>query len=175
MLRSSIIGKEFVNYRKTTIKHKRLQFSNSVRKEGIGNVPIVIDSVDPNITEALSARENRMMTYGKEMIFHMDRKVKDVVRDVKIILIANDREDIARMGVRLGLEDGTVLENDQELGEVYKRHKNEDDKILYLLVTKEETVYDYIMSILRHLWSNWFGSVSNASQMKGLSIFKKNH
>lgn len=152
MLRSSIIGKEFVNYRKTTLKHKRLQFSERVRREGIGNVPIVVDSVDPNITEILCVKENRMTTYGKELVLHMDRKVSDVLREVKIMLIAADREDIA--GVKLGLEDGTVLENDTDLGTIYKKHKNAEDKILYLLITREDTMYDYILSIIKYLWNN---------------------
>jgi hypothetical protein len=56
MLRSSILGKEFVNYRKSTVKDTRVQFSHKVRSQGMGNIPIVVDSVDKELTEALAEK-----------------------------------------------------------------------------------------------------------------------
>jgi len=34
MLKSSILGKEFVNYRKITTEDERIGFSNNIRKKG---------------------------------------------------------------------------------------------------------------------------------------------
>lgn len=38
-----------------------------------------------------------------------------------------------------------------DLGNIYKKHRNPDDKILYILITKETSIYGYIMSIIKYL------------------------
>lgn len=157
MLKSSIIGKEFVNYRKTTLKQERLKFSERIRLQGIGCIPIVIDSVDKEISNIFSVKERGRGSrkYGKEIVLHMDKKVSDVLKEVKIILLQNDEEEMVKNNIlQIGLEDGSLPEQDCELGTLYKKYRNKDDKILYLLVTKETSVYGYIKSILSYLMNN---------------------
>jgi len=157
------MGQEFVNYRKVTLTNERLKFSHSVRQVGIGNVPIVVDSVDPEMSKALSTppsmasnnRRNReFRKFGMELTKHMDMKVSDVLKDIKSHLIQQDAEDMfMRETLVIGLEDGTIQDVNIDVGTLYKRHRNEQDKILYLLVTKETTMYGYIVSIIKYLTS----------------------
>jgi hypothetical protein len=159
MLKSSIIGKEFVNYRKITNEHERVHFSNKIRKEGVGNIPIVIDSVDKELTLLLAKHDPifpRNIRFGFEIFLHMDHTVKDLIGIIKEEL--HKKKDIVKtnisidfLHISLGLEDGSILNINDDLGSIYKKHRNLDDKILYILITKETTIYGYIMSIIRYL------------------------
>lgn len=164
LLRSSILGKEFVNYRKNTMTHGRKHFSHKVRAEGIGNIPIVVDSVDKELSEALgnNSRYNRAQSrFGRELVKHMDQLLSSVMRDVKVILIQREKENLINNLV-LGLEDGTIPDQEIELGKLYKAHRNTDDKILYLLLSKEQSMYGYIMSILRYLGESFWKVFTSA-------------
>ena len=152
MLKSSILGRDFVNYRKSTIKSDRVEFSSRVRTQGIGNVPIVVDSVDAELSKILSKKDGRYIMYGKELVMHMDSTIAELLKTVKIVILQQDREDIVKTStLKLGLEDGTIPEETKTMGDLWKKHKNEDDRILYVLVTKENSMYGYIMSIIKYL------------------------
>jgi hypothetical protein len=157
MLQSSILGHEFVNYRKNTDNEQREQFSGKVRSKGMGYIPIVVDSVDPDIS-LLLAKKNplypRDIRYGLELTMHMDLKVEDVVKEIKIEMLKKDINN--KTDIKIGLEDGTFPDLDMELGTLYKAKRNPQDKILYLLVTKEQTIYAYMMSIIRYIKENLF-------------------
>jgi hypothetical protein len=75
LLKSSIIGKEFVNYRKSTMTVDRQRFSERVRREGVG--------------KANNYREKR---FGRELVFHMDQTVTHVLKQIKIIFMQEDKE-----------------------------------------------------------------------------------
>jgi hypothetical protein len=156
MLRSSIIGKEFINYRKVTDRNRRTNFSGKVRSKGLGYIPIVVDSVDHDLSLALSTKDtqySRSIRYGFELTLHMDLTVADLIKEIKIEFLKKDQEQLAN-GLVLGLEDGTILEKSQILGDLYKESRNQDDKILYVLATKETSVFAYILSILKYLTKN---------------------
>lgn len=153
MLRSSILGREFINYRRVTDQGERVRFSQSVRSPGVGNVPVVIDSVDNEIGAALSRKvSDRYRTYGKEIVCHVDWTLSDLMKEVKIALLQNDCEYIFKEHkLHLGLEDGTIPDAETTVGALYKKYRNAGDKILYVLVTKEQTMYGYVVSIVRYL------------------------
>jgi hypothetical protein len=154
MLKSSILGQEFVNYRKTTDKQQRTQFSSGVRSKGIGYIPIIVDSVDTEISKALAKTDEnypRYIKYGFEVMIHMDLKVLDLIKEIKIELL---RKDYNYDNLAIGLEDGTIPDMNMELGTLYKNNRNKDDKILYVLLTQEKTIYGYIMSIVKYLTEN---------------------
>jgi uncharacterized protein YwbE len=147
----SIYGKEYVNYRKTVDGSDRLRFSHKVRNEGVGNVPIVVDSVDTELSEGLGERGlgcRRYKRYGRELVLHMDDTVGDLIKEVKVILIRNDQDP---NNIKLVLEDGTFLKEDLDIGSLYKRFRNNDDGILYVMTTREETILGYLKSILVYL------------------------
>jgi hypothetical protein len=154
-LRSSIIGHEYINYRKSNGKDARNIFSNSVRKEGIGNVPIVVDTIDKQLIELF--RENAHTRYktkdsGKEYVLHMDQTLRDVIREIKILALQRNFEVIIKENeLILGLEDLTIPDQDSCVGDLYKTHRNSDDKILYLMLMKKMSIYGYIASIARYL------------------------
>lgn len=152
MLKSSILGQDFVNYRKTSDSMDRLEFSHRIRSKGIGYIPIVVDSVDEEISDILGTKEKyskSKIRYGFEVMMHLDAKVTDLIKEIKIEFVRKDYIDYT--DIILGLEDGSILNGDEELGNIYKKHRNEQDKILYVLVTKENTMFGYILSILKYL------------------------
>jgi hypothetical protein len=154
MLRSSILGQEFINYRKNNDTNTRTHFSESVRSKGIGYVPIVVDSVDPELSKALATQDktfSRYIKYGFEIMIHMDLTILDLIKEIKIDLI---KKDYDYRYLSIGLEDGTIPDMNTDLGTLYKKHRNKDDKILYVLLTQEKTMYGYILSIIRYLGEN---------------------
>jgi hypothetical protein len=160
MLRSSILGREFVNYRKENDNQQRLSFSNKVRTKGLGYIPIIIDSVDKELSEALGERDMfnpRYIKHGMEVIIHMDLKVYDL-KEIIIEKLLDKGLNMVYENYNLGLEDGTIIDMEMELGGLYKSNRNKDDKILYILLTREKTMYGYILSILKYLKDN----ISNA-------------
>ena len=154
MLKSSILGQDFVNYRKTTDKQQRTQFSNQVRSQGIGYIPIIVDSVNTTLSKALAKTDEnnpRYIRYGFEIMIHMDLKVVDLIKEIKIELL---RKDYNYDNLSIGLEDGTIPDTNIDLGTLYKKHRNKDDKILYVLLTQETSMYWYILSIVKYLTDN---------------------
>ena len=155
MLQSSIFGKEFINYRKSTIEEERNDFSRKTRNKGIGCVPIVVDSVDRELGLLLAKKDNknpRNIRYGLELILHMDLKVVDLIEVIKReICSRNGMNTGMNMDIVIGLEDGTLPETNKELGILYKENRNTDDNILYIIITRETTIYGYIISILKYL------------------------
>lgn len=163
LLRSSILGQEFINYRKTSYRSDRRRFSTSIRNLGVGQIPIVIDSIDLDISKKLaqSSVETTFYKkfsymynpYGRSFIYHMDNNISNIVFDLKKILEETD--------IRIGLEDGTFPSFDTDLGTLYKKYRNPDDKILYLLVTKETSIFGYIMSIVNYIKDNVLRFIQN--------------
>lgn len=148
LLQSSLYGHDFVKYRQNNSQSDRERFSNSVRTRGIGELPVVIDSVDPLLSESLAGPEaKRFNRNGKEFHFHMDLLVEDILFEVRHRIKADDTKVL-----KLGLENGKILENKDVLGDIYKKHKNQKDNIIYLLLTQETTMYGYIMSLLRYIF-----------------------
>lgn len=173
LLKSSILGQEFINYRKASIKSERIRFSNKIRNIGLGYVPIIIDSIDRDISIFLgesmisgSTNYNILRSqpeflklynpiynkYGRPLVYHLDNKIEDI-KDEIMELFKNDNT-YKNYTFTLGLEDGSFPNINEKLDNVYKNHRNKEDKILYLLVTKEKTIYDYIMSIIKYLSEN---------------------
>lgn len=155
-LKSSIVGHDFVNYRKSRPYSDRVKFSSNTRKAGVGLVPIVVDSVDDNTSKKLGGDigEKRYRRYGKEYKMHIDKPLS--------ILLARVERDIEgedlNMKLRLGLEDGVFPDTRETLGDLYKKNRNNRDEILYFLVTREKTMYGYILSILRYIGNTFRGN-----------------
>ena len=148
-LASSIFGHEFVNYRKNVTASNRLVFSHNVRHNLPGMIPVVIDSVDQNLSLALSncdtSMPEKMWKHGKEYTMSINTTVDEVLKEI------NANIKVIGKKLVLGLEDGSLLQENESLGKIYKKNKNNKDLILYLLLTQETTIYGYILSILRYL------------------------
>jgi hypothetical protein len=148
LLQSSLYGHDFVKYRQNNSQSDRERFSHNVRTKGIGELPVVIDSVDPILSEGLAGQESkRFNRNGKEFRFHMDLLVEDIIQEVRHRIKADDTKVL-----KLGLENGKMLDNKDVLGDLYKKYKHQKDNILYLLLTQETSMYGYIMSLLRYIF-----------------------
>jgi hypothetical protein len=67
-------------------------------------------------------------------------------------MLQKDKEELVTQNkLKIGLEDGTIPELGTDLGTLYKTHRNSEDKILYLMISKEISMYGYVMSILMYL------------------------
>lgn len=152
LLQSSLYGKDFVKYRKNNDKRSREQFSQSVRTKGIEELPVVIDSVIESISNALAGSDARNYNRnGKEYRFHKEVIIEDILLEVKLRVKMSDTQSL-----RLGLENGKILDNKDKLDDLYKKYKNQTDNILYLLLTEETTMYGYIISLLRSFFGDHF-------------------
>jgi hypothetical protein len=152
LLQSSLYGHDFIKYRQNNTERDRQKFSNTIRLKDTGELPIVIDSVDTILSEALAGPEaTRFNKNGKEFYFHMDLLIEDILLEVRHRLKIDTTKNL-----KLGLENGKILDNKEILGDVYKKHKNQKDNILYLLLTQETSIYGYIMSLLRFIFGENF-------------------
>jgi hypothetical protein len=162
MLMSSIFGKEFIRYRKNTSEMERKRFSKKAKENGGGMIPIVIDSVDKEMSDIFISKETsintRIITYGLCKEVRYDAIIEDIIKEVKVVMIRKNKEYLFMEGkLKVGLENGEIIENQKtRIIDIYKKHKNEKDDILYLLITRESSVYNYIMSIIRSLISKIF-------------------
>jgi hypothetical protein len=152
-LQSSIFGKDFVNYRKNNAHFQRVSVSSRIRNSGL--LPVVIDSVERDLSVLIGGS---LRKYGKNYAFDKTILIEDiynrVVNDLKETEIEDiNKEDIlAGKKLKIGLEDGTIITDmSQTLEQLYLEHRNEKDNILYLLITRENTMYGYIMSIIKYL------------------------
>lgn len=161
LLRSSLLGKEFINYRKHTSENDRRRFQRL--SEISDKIPIIIDSVDEEISQMFRKKtfinDSRIIKYGIEL--QMDKKsyMKDVLKEIKIEMVKADKESMFKENnLKMGLEDGSIITNEElKVIDVYRKHRNYNDNILYILVTKEQTMYSYIMSILKSLLNIFYG------------------
>lgn len=147
-LQSSLYGKEFIKYRKNNPESERQKFSNNVRTKGISEVPVVIDSIDIVLSESLAGKDyKRFNRNGKEFHFHIDLTIEDILLEVKSRIKLENTQIL-----KLGLENGKILNDSNLIGDLYNKFKDQNDNILYLLLTKEITMYGYIISLLKYVF-----------------------
>lgn len=152
LLQSSLYGQDFLKYRKQHSLHERERFSNTVRTKGIGEIPVIVDSVDEVISKSLAGPDTtRYNRNGKEYTFHMELTIANVLEQVKQRVTLDDTKVF-----KVGLENGDMLNDKDILGDLYKKHKNPSDNILYLLLTQETTLFGYILSLLRSIFGQTF-------------------
>lgn len=152
LLQSSLYGNDFVKYRKNHSKNERQRFSTNVRIKGVNEVPVVIDSVDNILSQDLAGpNAKRFDRNGKNYRFNAELIIEDVLLEVKQYIKLDDTKNL-----KIGLENGKILKGKNVLGDLYKKYKNQDDKILYLLLTEETTIYGYILSLLRYIFGQDF-------------------
>ena len=135
-----------------------------MRSKGLGNVPVVVDSVEKELSDLLATKDEkypRNIKYGLEVIINMESKMSELLKIVKIELLKKDYEV---SNLVLGLEDGSLIDLDTDIGTIYKHHRNKDDKILYVLVTNEKTMYGYILSIIKYLASGFSSFINKLTK-----------
>jgi len=156
LLRSSILGKEFIMYRKNTTDTDRFRFYKKATNSN--KIPVVVDSVDEEFIEIFRKKyyigDSRIVTYGLLLELSNNATINDVLKEIKIELVKANKEYIfIENDIKLGLENGNIISNNNlNILELYNEYKNRSDKILYILITKETTMYNYIISIIRSIY-----------------------
>ena len=153
LLQSSLFGKEFIRYRNNNPNNIRKKYSDNVINQNNEEIPVVIDSINEEISKLLAGlTAKRFNRNGIEYHFHKDLIIEDVLREVKLRL----KEYTTTKTLKLGLENGLILKDQDIIGDLYKKYKDQKDNILYLLITEETTVYGYIISLLRYVFGETF-------------------
>lgn len=154
LLQSSLMGQNFVRYKRDNSEQERKQFSSIVTTKGISEIPVVIDSVDSIISQLLAgSNSKRFKRHGKEFHFHQDLNIDEIILEVRSRIKLNN---ISYKILKLGLENGKILEGKELLGDLYRKFKNQDDNILYLLLTQENTMYGYLLTLARFIFGENF-------------------
>lgn len=147
------MGHQFVRYRSNNPSNERKKYSDNVRNQNNEEIPIVIDSINEQISKLLAGpKAKRFNRNGMEYHFHKDLIIEDVLREVKLRL----KEYTTTKTLKLGLENGLILKDQDIIGDLYKKYKDQKDNILYLLITEETTMYGYILSLLRYIFGETF-------------------
>lgn len=155
LMKSSIMGKELIRHRKEFTKTERIHFSSQVRESGLGNVPIVVDSMDTELQEILDTRHTGMK--GLRIIMHVDDRVYDLMKRIKIHLIEKGKDDLRliqnlRLVLKKTLEVGekdNFVDDFAIIGKLYNTYKEKDDNILYLILTKDQTLWSFLIRLLK--------------------------
>jgi hypothetical protein len=108
-----------------------------------------VDTVDPTLIEYTSTRNGRQCDHGLEIAMHVNHNIEDLLNEMQGIL---GERGYTAGGLMLGLEDGTLPVETTSLGFLYEEYKNEHDQILYFLISKKQTMFEYIKSIILYLF-----------------------
>lgn len=146
LLASSLYGNDFIKYRLNNNVTQRNRFSNNIINRYVNEVPIIVDSIDSELqmTDKIGFKEKS----GKEYHFNKNIIIEDILLEVSKKLKLSDGKVL-----KIGLDNGKVLNNTDVIGELYIKYKNQDDNILYLLLTQETTIYGYIMSLIKYVFN----------------------
>ena len=135
--------------------------SNNTRINETKNIVDMLDKIDPRKKKYSSVyiyqdeahkyldinkKKNlsrRNLKYGKEFSISKESTTQDLLNLLDIH---------GNYTLKLALEDGTFLNKTDNLGQIYKQYHNKEDNILYILVTKETTLYHYLLSIIKYLF-----------------------
>lgn len=142
----SIQESEFINYRKFTSFTQRLSFRRAAKNAGEDYIPVVLDSVDTLLSMHLAEPDQdptlyRQAKYGKECVIFrymtIDEFKKNIVKNYG--------------NLQMYLQSGELVTDFSTINDVYKLHSSSDG-ILYIMLTREQTFYAYIKSIMAYLY-----------------------
>lgn len=156
LLASSLYGQDFIKYRLNNNITERNRFSKNIINKYTNEVPIIIDSIDPQLRPCdtnnygFKRKSGKSEKGGKEYHFNKELTIKNILLEVQKNL--NLENDIV---LKIGLDNCQILNESDIAGEIYLKYKNKDDNILYLLLTKETTIYGYIMSLIKYVFSTF--------------------
>lgn len=149
LLASSLYGNDFIKYRLNNNITQRNRFSKNIINRYVNEIPIIVDSIDSELhisdkTNIYGFKEKG----GKEYHFHKDLMIQDILLEVKKKLKLSEGKIL-----KIGLDNGKILNDTDIVGDLYIKYKNQDDSILYLLLTQETTIYGYIRSLIKYVFN----------------------
>lgn len=151
-MRSSLVGMEIGNFKQQNDKKSRHKFFRDTNAKFPISVPVVLDALDKQLSATLSGIDIQITpkikwTYGKAGNVNPNITLLDFVtfnthnfpKTTKILRVCN--------------EDGKFLNNNSTIGFIYNNYKNTSDNILYLMITYETTIYNYIVSLFKYFFN----------------------
>lgn len=135
---------ESLYYKKYKSESRRSLFSSQIRSKGIGHIPIVIDSIEKELRLSISSKHNNSyVKYGLEISLHMDSTVSDLINIIKAKMLENNTNIL--FDLYLEQESIPIYENSQnDLGSLYKKYRDPNDNILYILIKQKVPIYKNI-------------------------------
>ncbi len=150
-LKSSLFTqKDFLRFKIERDISERKSLSEKILSKNY--IPVVIDSLDKTVSEKLSksAGNDGYKIHGRCCQYDKNMMSDDIILDLK-----NRLSEIIPSGkkISLGLENGDIIKNNTEIGLLYSLYKNPTDDLLYLIITFENTIYGYLLSIFKYIFS----------------------
>jgi hypothetical protein len=144
---------ELLNYKKYKSEIRRTLFSSQIRSKGVGHIPIVIDSIEKDLSLSISSKnDNTYIKYGLELSLHMDSTISDLISIIKNKMTENNTNIL----FDLYLENNSIpiYENsDIDLGSLYKKYRDPNDNILYILIKQKIPMYQNILYNIHNIFS----------------------
>ena len=156
LLSSMIYNKDFLKFKIERLLPERKTLSKSILNKGY--LPVVIDSLDENISKSLSRKRSssNYKIHGRCFQFHKDMTTEDILLNLQNRIVLQPG-----VMINLGLENGSIIKKDQNVETLYNMYKNPSDDILYLIITLETTLYGYILSIINYIFKKNGNTNSN--------------
>lgn len=127
---------------------------------GIGNVPIVIDTLDEDLLEILKQDSLNGKVYGIRKVLHMDMTVKELLNELECWIVYKKG-----MGYNndwkfwLETDSKAVVNLQQTVGDVYKLNYDHNDGMLYLMLAKKRTIRGVLKSWLTFAEKLYYGKI----------------
>ena len=151
-MRSSLTGMEIGNFKQQNDKNSRQKFFRNTNTNTPASVPVVLDALDKQLSAILAGIDTEntpkiKWKYGKA------GNVNPNMNLLEFITFSTQKFPKNNKTLRVCNEDNQFLDNNLTIGYLYNNFKNTSDNILYLTITYETTIYDYIVSLFKYFFN----------------------
>ena len=152
-MRSSLIGMEIGNFKQQNDKNSRQKFfRNANANASPSSVPVVLDALNKELSAILAGIDIQhtpkiKWKYGKAGNVNPNITLTEFITQTTQNLPKTSKT------LRVCDEDHKFLDNNLTIGYLYNNFKNTSDNILYLTITYETTIYDYIVSLFKYFFN----------------------
>lgn len=151
-MRSSIAGMEIGHFKKQNNKNSRQRFFRDVNAKFPASVPVVLDCIDKELS-AILAGVDTLVTPKIKWIYGKAGNVNSYISLEEFIKFSTQNFPKTTKKIKICNEDHQFLSNNLTMGYIYNNYKNTSDNILYLTITYENTIYDYIVSLFKYFFN----------------------
>lgn len=149
MMRSSLAGMEIGHFKKQEKNSKtNFKFFRNPNAKLPYSVPVVIDAVEKKLSAILAGTDTENTPKFK-WIYGKAGNVKSEINLAKFISDVTQDFPETTKTLKVCNEEGQFLDLNLKIGYIYNNFKNTSDNILYLMITYESTIYDYIVSLFK--------------------------
>jgi hypothetical protein len=153
-MRSSLAGMEIGNFRQQNDKNSRKKFFRNidVNAKFPSSLPVVLDALDKELSAILAGIDTEN-TPRKHWKFGKAGNVNPNLTLIEFVTLSTRNFPKTNKILKICNEESQFLSNDLKMGYIYNNYKNTSDNILYLTITYETTIYDYIVSLFKYFFN----------------------